>query len=284
MCTRMSMHLSFLRPRNSHHVRCWCVHALQAVRNAADLAGMACPPKYRDMQTFYKYFSGERQAPILTIFIGGNHEASAHLCELPYGGWVAPNIFYLGFAGVVTVGGVRIGGLSGIYKEHDYRHGHHERPPFSDDEMRSFYHVREIDVLQLRQLRRPLDIFLSHDWPQHIAKHGNTSALLRRKPFLKAEIANGSLGSPPALELLRALQPAYWYATAPARRMFRCIIALNLSLSSPRLSLNLRPNPTQVLSALARQIRRRRHARGRSAHSFPCPLKVPAQSRLLASI
>jgi len=32
----------------------------------------------------------------LTIFIGGNHEASNYLQELPYGGWVAHNIYYLG--------------------------------------------------------------------------------------------------------------------------------------------------------------------------------------------
>ena len=30
----------------------------QAVRNQADLATMACPPKYRQMQTFYKYYTG----------------------------------------------------------------------------------------------------------------------------------------------------------------------------------------------------------------------------------
>lgn len=43
-----------------------------------------------------RYYSGEKKAPILTIFIGGNHEASNYLQELPYGGWVAPNIYYLG--------------------------------------------------------------------------------------------------------------------------------------------------------------------------------------------
>lgn len=47
----------------------------------------------------------------MTIFIGGNHEASNYLQELPYGGWVAPNIYYLGRAGVVKYGGIRIGGL-----------------------------------------------------------------------------------------------------------------------------------------------------------------------------
>ena len=52
--------------------------------------------------------------------VGGNHEASNHLWELYYGGWVAPNIYYLGHAGVVNFGGLRIGGLSGIFMEHNY--------------------------------------------------------------------------------------------------------------------------------------------------------------------
>ncbi|CAN0556655.1 unnamed protein product, partial [Ectocarpus sp. 8 AP-2014] len=29
--------------------------------------------------TFHKYYSGELVAPVLTIFIGGNHEASSYL-------------------------------------------------------------------------------------------------------------------------------------------------------------------------------------------------------------
>ena len=81
----------------------------QACRNEQDLECMACPRKYRHMNSFYKYYSGEKVwnvpppppppppplpscpppldancrcdqvAPCLTIFVGGNHEASNHL-------------------------------------------------------------------------------------------------------------------------------------------------------------------------------------------------------------
>jgi lariat debranching enzyme len=63
---------------------------------------------------------------VTTIFVGGNHEASNYLQDLYYGGWVAPNIYFMGFSGVVNFGGVRIGGLTGIYNEKHYRDGHHE--------------------------------------------------------------------------------------------------------------------------------------------------------------
>lgn len=189
-----------------------CCGDFQAVRNEGDMKCMAVPAKYRTMQTFYKYYSGERKAPVLTIFIGGNHEASNHLQELPYGGWVAPNIYYLGYAGVVRYKGIRIGGLSGIFKSHDYRKGHHEFPPYNPETLRSVYHIRNIEVFKLKQIQMPIDIFMSHDWPRGIYHYGNTEDLLRKKKFLRQEVETNTLGSPAAEELLAHLQPSYWFS------------------------------------------------------------------------
>lgn len=45
-----------------------CCFALQAVRNLDDLETMSVPVKYRHIMTFYKYYKGEANAPIPTIF------------------------------------------------------------------------------------------------------------------------------------------------------------------------------------------------------------------------
>lgn len=151
-------------------------------------------------------------APILTIFIGGNHEASNYLQELPYGGWVAPNIYYLGYASVVTYKGVRIGGLSGIYKGHDFYKGHFEKPPYDNNSIRSVYHYRQQETFRLQQLADPIDIMMSHDWPNTVCNYGNTGELIRFKPHFRDEIHDNRLGSPPCFEMLQKLQPKYWFS------------------------------------------------------------------------
>lgn len=105
-----------------------------------------------------RYYSGEKVAPVLTIFIGGNHEASNYLQELPYGGWVAPNIYYFGYAGVITIGGIRIVGLSGIYKGQHLMQGHYEKPPYNENTIRSVYHIRNLEIFRLKQV---ISIFVS---------------------------------------------------------------------------------------------------------------------------
>lgn len=189
-----------------------CCGDFQAVRNEEDLLSLSCPPKFRAMNSFWKYYSGVERAPYPTLFVGGNHEASNYLWELYYGGFVAPNIYFMGFAGVVQFGGVRIGGLSGIYKQGDYRKGHFERVPYNDSDLRSVYHVREYDVKKLLQLKGAIDVFVSHDWPEGITQYGNVQQLLRHKPYFKQEIQENRLGSNAANELLHKLKPDYWFS------------------------------------------------------------------------
>lgn len=159
-----------------------------------------------------RYYSGEKVAPILTIFIGGNHEASNYLQELPYGGWVAPNIYYLGYAGVVRFNGVRIAGISGIYKSNDYFRGRFECPPYSENTKRSVYHQRQLDVFRLSQLTPNVDICLSHDWPEGVTDFGNVNQLIRFKPHFRDDINNHCLGSRACRDLLENLKPKYWFS------------------------------------------------------------------------
>jgi hypothetical protein len=242
-----------------------CCGDFQACRDRFDLGCMAVPPKYRRLTSFCDYYEGRKLAPVLTIFIGGNHEASNHLQELFYGGWVAPNIYYLGAAGVVRVGGLRIAGISGIFKSHDYRAAHYEQPPYGRSQMRSVYHTRELEVFRLSQIAVPdyrasnapvglvgswqqsetspmfkgtecelvagsepqpraIDIFLSHDWPRGVARHGNVDALVKTKPHFRQEVEEGRLGSPCNAELMARLRPRFWFA-AHLHVKFAAIVA-----------------------------------------------------------
>ncbi|MBW0481462.1 hypothetical protein O181_021177 [Austropuccinia psidii MF-1] len=199
-----------------------CCGDFQSFRNHADLHTFAAPHKYRQLGCFWKYYSGQKVAPILTIFVGGNHEASGYLWELYHGGWVAPNIYFLGFAGSVilkktlpdgSTDSIRISGASGIYKKHDYCTGHYERIPFDQGTIRSIYHIREYDIFRLSKLPVSTnDIFVSHDWPVGIEQYGNTAQLLRVKPFFRDEVTTNTLGSPPLMHLLKTIKPSYWFS------------------------------------------------------------------------
>ncbi|EME26984.1 Lariat debranching enzyme [Galdieria sulphuraria] len=203
-----------------------CCGDFQAVRNWQDLSCVCCPAKYRQLNDFYQYYRGELTAPKLTVFVGGNHEASNYLQELPLGGWVAPNIFYLGVAGVLRIGKLRIGGLSGIFKEQDFRKEHFERPPYTESLLHSVYHVREVDIYRLSLLIHKLDIFISHDWPEGVTEYGNKESLLKRKPFFRKDLEEGKLGNLGTKNLLFLLQPRYWFS-AHMHCYFEAIVKIN---------------------------------------------------------
>ena len=129
-----------------------------------------------------------------------------------HGGWLAPNIYFLGGSGCIRVNGLRIAGASGIFKEHHYKLGHYERLPYSDSALRSVYHVRSYDVFKLSLLSPNPAVCISHDWPAGIVNHGDKEGLLRAKPFFKDDIAKNELGNPHMMSLLKQLRPAWWFS------------------------------------------------------------------------
>lgn len=188
----------------------------QAVRNRPDLQALKVPPKYMELGDFPEYYLRKKVAPILTIFIGGNHESLLYMRELQYGGWVAPNIYYLGEFGSIWFRGIRITGLSGIYVQDSFEialasKGPVYSLPYKGGALSKIYHVKPKNFIKL-MLSGNSDIILSHDWPRKVWDSGNVSQLLRHKPFFKTDISTGKLGSPLAWEALKYLKPRYWFS------------------------------------------------------------------------
>lgn len=193
----------------------------QSIRNTSDLTTISIPKKYlSDFGDFYKYYNGELKAPILTIFVGGNHESSAYLREQYFGGWVAPNIYFLGNSGIInlTKGStkVKIAGFSGIFKPYSFFQMYSDLP-ITEDNKKNCYHVREIETFKLslyKNIESPDDsigIFIGHDWPRGVTKYGNSEELTNQfkyKPFFKKDIQNSVFGNPAQTYLMKKLNPA----------------------------------------------------------------------------
>ncbi len=128
----------------------------ETVRDESDLAYLSAPKKYKKVGDFADYASGDKTAPILTVFIGGNHEAWNVLGEKNNGGFVAENMYYLGRAGTMAIKGVNIGGVTGIYHPKVFNTALGQEP----DHDWKYYRSDAFD--SLRKTR--LDVLLVHDW------------------------------------------------------------------------------------------------------------------------
>ncbi|KAL7717466.1 Lariat debranching enzyme [Entamoeba marina] len=182
-----------------------CTGDMQTLRTKEDLAFLKCPEKYRKMGDFEKYFCGTARAPYPTIFVGGNHEASNSLLNMHNGGFAATNIYYLGAVGTVQMNGIRVCGMSGIYKEYDQNLPFTYPPNIRD--CVNLFHTRRMEVEKLKSITRA-DIVVSHDWPQGIVAKGNYAQLYKNKPHIQND--GFALGSPLGAEVLAKIHPSYW--------------------------------------------------------------------------
>lgn len=61
-------------------------------------------------------------------------------------------------------------------------------------------------------IKSPLDIVISHDWPRGIYRFGDYQTMIQKKKHFEREVMEGQLGSPANEILLNHLQPKYWFS------------------------------------------------------------------------
>ncbi|MBP0017165.1 MAG: metallophosphoesterase [Cyanobacteria bacterium SBLK] len=140
-------------------------------RHEADLQTMDAPGKYRKLGSFAHFYNGSAVFPYPVWFIGGNHEPYGFLDRIANNTEIATNCYYLGRVGTVELAGLKIVGLSGIYKEHLFE----KRPPIEEIDRHSnadYIGFTENEVLQGLEFQRA-DILLLHEWPRGLMTPDN---------------------------------------------------------------------------------------------------------------
>ncbi len=166
----------------------------QPIRDELDLSYLPVPKRYRALGD-YALLDGPW--PIPTLFIGGNHEPFNVLEAIPEGGLLQPNLEYLGRGGCLTIGDLRIAGLSGVLSPRAI-----DRPrlswPFLPQQAREASYYRRADLAKVAASGK-VDILLLHEWPTQME---NARSADWPRHWEK-------VGSEPLGELVDSLRPTF---------------------------------------------------------------------------
>lgn len=148
---------------------------------------------------FASYADGTRTFPRPLYFIGGNNEDFAPLHAMQEGGELAPNVHYLGRAGVRTFGGATVAFLSGIYAPKHFETPLQEPRTVETSKQAGYFRFPELERFQ--GTTRP-DLLLLHEWPKGVVRRTPNAPALRAYRF-------PWIGNPVARQLVEALRPRW---------------------------------------------------------------------------
>ncbi len=167
----------------------------ETIRKDSDFAYYFAPKKYHHISGIADYCKGLQTPPIFTVFTGGNHEAWGVLNAHNNGGFICPKVYYLGRAGTITLRGVTIGGLTGIFNPEKYHKPLPNKPAYD------WKYYRETEVKRLDSQK--IDILLLHDWVRpysaiDVADSGKVAMNLKKDTVVS-----------PTFNLVSKLEPKY---------------------------------------------------------------------------
>lgn len=171
-------------------------------RNLDDLETMDAPTKYKKMGDFADFYTGKAFFPYPLYFIGGNHEPYGFLDYFAEGKEIAPNFNYLGRVNLIKLAGLKIVGVSGIYKPNLFTQ---IRPSVLDIKQQSnkkYIGFTESEITQALNYNLA-DILLMHEWATDIISPEDFTRLQQRYSGAKYDL----VGNEYARLLIEALQP-----------------------------------------------------------------------------
>ena len=137
-------------------------------RHEADVATMAAPSRYRKVGSFPDFHQGRARFPCPVVFIGGNHEPYGFLEHHRDGAELAPGCRYLGRAGMLEHGGLRIAGLSGIWRQDTWLAGRPSVAVIERTKKKRYTGFTPADIDHLLEIceKAPPHVLLLHEWPR----------------------------------------------------------------------------------------------------------------------
>ena len=136
-------------------------------RHEADLTTTPGPKKYRKLGDFADFYTGQAVFPWSIWFIAGNHEPYGFLEQMPQGGQVANKCNYLGCVGSVTLSGLKVVGVSGIYDPERFQKERPDVSLISKSSNKKYVGFTQTEITQATAFSSA-DILLLHDWPSGI--------------------------------------------------------------------------------------------------------------------
>jgi len=146
---------------------------------------------------FAEYADGIRAMKRPLYFIAGNNEDFEALHDSPDGLQLAPNVQYLGRAGLKTLHGLRVGYLSGIHAPRFYEQPLKRPRSLDTAKQAGYFRVPEVEtVLGVKDV----DVLLVHEWPRGLPQRAQEQ------------------GVPPGRTL-----PSYWIGNPITRRVVETV-------------------------------------------------------------